>query len=213
MSKVRLVLLSSLMAAFLVTSAGASYSYVPERSDLWDLDHYKYYVCKIDDFVALGPGHSITSATLTIDNINNWNDNTNHLYIHLLSGNDFELGNNLVSAPFPASSTETIFVGYDGQGQSDNAANYNGIHLDTYIDTDGGSGGAKEDYEYHFTEQDLAALSSYASDGVFGLGFDPDCHYWNDGVKLEITTVPEPATMVLLVLGGLVLRRRPVADK
>ena len=65
---------------------------------------------------------------------------------------------------------------------------------------------------YTFTDDELAALASYAAEGTFGLGFDPDCHYYNDGVKLTITTskvvVPEPATISLLGLGvaGMALR-------
>jgi hypothetical protein len=43
----------------------------------------------------------------------------------------------------------------------------------------------------------LAALMDYAAAQTFGFGFDPDCHYYNDGVSLtiETCTVPEPTTM------------------
>ena len=43
----------------------------------------------------------------------------------------------------------------------------------------------------------------YAADGIWGTGWDPDCHYWNDGVTLSIETVPapEPTTMILFGTG------------
>jgi hypothetical protein len=48
--------------------------------------------------------------------------------------------------------------------------------------------------------------------GNFGLGFDPDCHFYNNGVRLNIETaaVPIPGAIWLLGSGllGLLVRRK-----
>lgn len=183
-----------------VEQVNALYVYTPNPADLWDLDHYKYYICRIDDFT-VASGETISSASITINDINNWQYEENHLYIHLLSGDDF------TTIPF---NVNGIYTGSDNQGGGDNLNAYDGILLDEYVDNDGGSGGDVVNYTYSFSGDELAALAGYAADGVWGIAFDPDCHYWNTGIQLTIGTsnVPEPFTLSLLTLGGVLLLRR-----
>jgi len=58
---------------------------------------------------------------------------------------------------------------------------------------------------YNFDSELISILTTYAGDGSFGFGIDPDCHYYNDGITFEIVTeknpVPEPGTIVLLGAG------------
>jgi hypothetical protein len=76
-------------------------------------------------------------------------------------------------------------------------------------------------YVLNFSDAYLADLRAYINNGDnFALGFDPDCHFFNDGITLEIFTgavvnpnqfgAPEPASMVLLGSGlaALFYRRR-----
>ena len=164
----------------------------PTPADLYDLDHEKYYTWGID--WTIPPGEYIQTASLFIDNINDWVvESGDIMYIHLLDN--------------PALGV-TEFT--DNQGGGDNFAGQ-GILLTTYTDNDGGTN-PPEDWTYNFTASQINTLTNYINnDGRFGLGLDPDCHYLNDGVSLTISTcIPEPNTALfgLMTPGLFLLKKR-----
>ena len=170
---------------------GGTWSWHPTPVDLWDLDHNEYVTWGIG--WRTPADERVTSATLFIDNINDWQvENGDILYIHLLDNP--QLGARRWS---------------DNEGGGDAFAGQ-GILLTTYTDDDGAPN-PPEDFTYNFTSGQLSTLTGYAGNGVFGLGLDPDCHYYNDGVTLTVTTaaVPEPAAgALMMVLGTVMLRVR-----
>jgi hypothetical protein len=183
------------MAAVVLMSVSGVWAeeltFTPNPSDLNDLDHTKVYRWGFD--VTLPEGETVTSASLTLSSISNWDNNPNVLYIHLLDwtergvkqSNDNEGGGDYFALAYTG--TQTPLVTYQ--------------NLTTTPQT----------LVYSFTSGQLATLNGYLADGRVGLGFDPDCHFYNNGARLQLIT-PEPATLALL-LGAipLTLRRRAKA--
>ena len=177
--------------AFLTSFALAgTYTFTPSNSDLSNLDHYSYYTWGIGFNVP--QGETITGASLTIKNIYDWTvEDGDMLYVHLLDN--------------PALGV-TTFV--DNQGGGDNFAGQ-GMLIGTWSDPAGGKA-TGFDLTMNLNAQGVALLNKYAADGKFGFGFDPDCHYFNDGVSVTVKTapVPEPASLATLAIGGAALIRR-----
>jgi hypothetical protein len=190
----------------------------------FNLDHHLAYTWRLSG-VNIPQGQQITSATLTITNIRNWDSNSNMLFIHMLntaqtyaaaSGGlpgvgwhtqtyNFPGGAvtafvdvNLAQAPV-TSITDAFGAGYDSNPLVVGANNLNNNLLLAAQEFNTTS----TNYVLNLTNAQLSLLASYIANGSdFAFGFDSDCHFWNNGITFTFTTAPtatpEPATMLLL---------------
>jgi len=153
--------------------------YLWSSGDLCDLSHGSYYTWGIDWNIL--QGERIVGAWLFMDNIRNYNDGPNDLWVHLLEG-----------------ATAGVTVGTDNGAGGDYFAGQ-GTLLEHWVDLSD----SPQDITYIFTNYDIIDLGLYAVDGNFALGFDPDCHFYNDGITLTIKTthLPVPGAFWLLASG------------
>jgi hypothetical protein len=202
----------------------------------FDLDHHLAYSWRVSN-VTLPAGQNITGATLTISSIANWDTNPNTLFIHLLNTHNFystaggaansstvgwhyassTFGNSQVSSfrdvdpnQAPVTSISDAFNAANPLAVAPGADN---IFIGSLVNLSM----TPSTQSFTFTSAQLASLATYIAAGNdFAFGFDSDCHFWNNGISLTISTAPnetpEPATMVLLGSGlagfGYFQRRR-----
>lgn len=210
------------LCAFVANTTSAavtSMSWQPNPADLNDLDHHEVYTWRIDN-ISVNPS-TITSATITFTNIRNWDSNPNVLHLQLLDTAKFSGVRSFVDDPtnsVPVTDLTNDFLNTRFHNNS-NWLVANGT-ASTFL-KDKSFTTAPTTYTYTFTGSQLDALEQYIANGNnIALGFDPDCHYFNDGIKftLNFTPVPEAETVIpiaALVVVAVVLeirrRRRATA--
>jgi hypothetical protein len=237
-----------LVLASAVALRANSFTFIPNPANLSDLSHSYAFTWGINGWdetnlktqlLSTSDPWKISSVTLSFSHIYNWDrlDTGNQLFIHLLDNPrvgvksysddpaDGGINQGTVSDYFSGNITSNHGA-YYGSVANQNNGNSTNIFLEQYHDEDGPL--TKPNLTYDLTSFS-STFENYIKNGHtgdtstikyadFGLGFDPDCHYYNCGVVLNITTsrVPDSgATMILLGAGllalcgvGLVLQRR-----
>jgi hypothetical protein len=176
------------------------YTFTPKDPDMNDLDHTYLYYWGIDVTNAINnlgfDPDDIIGAEITIKNIYDWTKEPNTLWVNLLDGRPTNFGS------YTKDGTD-VWVWNDNQYPTNKfaSANTSNILIDKWTDLDGPA--THNDLTFTFDATEVATLITYIlNDNKLGIGLDPDCHYYNDGIKLKIYTeceVPEPGSLPLFL--------------
>jgi PEP-CTERM motif len=198
-SVLRVLLVTMFFCGTVSIAQAALYTFAPDingaaagGTDLRDLEHNYYYSWQIN-WKPLA-NEIIVNATISFDNIRDWTSENDLLTIYLLD----EINTSGMTNIGPG-----VWKKYDGQSTEKLPAPWTDPKslVGTWTDTNDAIPRPNLTYDLSFPVSG-SALAAYSANGLFGFGFDPDCHYFNDGVQLKVETstlsVPEPGTMTLL---------------
>lgn len=191
--------ISCLCSLVLAAQASASvYTFAPTPGNLGDLDHNLFFTWGLN--WAVPSGEKIVSASLTFTKIWDWRVEPDTLFIHLLD-----------TAPLGVNS----WTDNEGGGDFFASSTFNSLGIahtkvGEWSDPFGGDPSKAQNVTFAFNTAQLMALQGYITNAtpsgwaMFGFGFDPDCHYYNNGLAFTVTTTrisaPETGSTALLLL-------------
>jgi hypothetical protein len=201
----------------------------PQNYDIGDLDHNYFYTWRLNNLNLTGG--ALTSATITFKQMYNWDTNQNQLFLGLLD-NAINAGiasaydgpdNTLFQDAFTVATMRDDLVtaatagialtqrSFAALGAAPGTAPGPGSNVfpsggwSVVADGVNASGQQLYTYTYTFTEAQEDVLEAYIANGQnIAIALDPDCHFFNDGIALTLTTgpaIPEPLTVVLISAG------------
>jgi hypothetical protein len=196
------------------TSRATVLSYTPDPADLYDLDHHYSYSWRIDN-INLPTNAVIDSATITFSNIANWDSTPNMLFVYLLDTATHSGVNSVQDHPLDESPvgdiTDHFANGFNvSAGLISSTTKMTKLFQQSFTTT-------PITYTFTFTGAELTTLMNYIDNGHdVALGFDPECHFFNDGITFTfdyVTPVPEmangiPVFCLVAIAIGFELRRR-----
>ena len=191
MKKISAVL--AMMAIVILAGNASAVTQTWSTTALNSMQHGTDYTWVVDNGTWFIPeGDEITSAYLSITNLNNWYEPENDWMNIYLLDNPFRNWPNKVLLTIYRDENAYFYYGWYWSGW---ALKYGKIWVNP-----------GDDFRYDLTASQLGDLASFLEDGIFGLGFDPNCHYTNGGMSFTIHTtnipqVPEPAIVLLFGLG------------
>jgi len=204
------------LAAGSARAALAPMTFTPNPADLNDLDHHYSLSWRIDN-INLN-NISITSATLTFKNIANWDSNPNMLFVYLMDTATQGGVNSLLDHPLSEAPIGNI-VDHFANGFVSPALVLSSTAKTKLFQQSFTTTG--HDFTYTFTAAQLQILTNYINSGHdIAFGFDPECHFFNDGIIFSMNVVPIPEVanilpIACLLAGALALeirRRRRVTS-
>ncbi len=225
----RFITFAALLGALPLTGLANAFTF--STSSLGSLAHGTAYTWALGGTTftnlqtALHSGQVVSAATLTITNLDDWRvEPKDVLYVNILNG----LYSGIRSYTYNGSpSTYDTVYGSDYFNSASSHLHYGAatpgsllVYTGTY-NTSGNPGTWSDpdtpsdpsfDLVINFTPDNLAVLSGflaadYGTTTRLGLGFDPNCHYYDSCVKLQIWTedrkVPDGGATIGLLGAGL----------
>ena len=190
--KKKMILVAVVLTAFFTVNSALACScdpdeqcYQPYPWDLYDLPHGYAYMWGLE--IEIPENEQISGASILFKNIRNWTEEDNDLWLTLLD-NPVLIG----VKQYTDYSAGNCFENWDASA----------LELHHYEDL----GDDAQDLLYVFSQDELDALNDYLADGDMALGFDPDCHFYNDYIEFCVETahVPEPSTAAMFSIGTVV---------